>query len=44
MAVNGFFSLVAVRTVLEDRTLQKELAGYKEYAQQVRYCLIPGVW
>jgi protein-S-isoprenylcysteine O-methyltransferase Ste14 len=30
--------------VLEDRTLQNELASYKEYAQQVRYCLIPGVW
>lgn len=33
-----------VRTALEDRTLQEELAGYKEYAQQVRYRLLPGVW
>jgi protein-S-isoprenylcysteine O-methyltransferase Ste14 len=33
-----------VRTVLEDRTLQAELPGYAEYAQQVRYRLIPGVW
>jgi protein-S-isoprenylcysteine O-methyltransferase Ste14 len=36
--------LMIVRTILEDRTLQKELAGYKEYAQRVRYRLIPGVW
>ena len=33
-----------VRTVLEDRTLQNELEGYKEYAGRVRYRLIPGVW
>jgi protein-S-isoprenylcysteine O-methyltransferase Ste14 len=33
-----------VRTVLEDRTLQVELPGYREYAQQVRYRLLPGVW
>jgi len=36
--------LYIVRTALEDRTLQEELAGYKEYAQQVRYRLLPGVW
>jgi hypothetical protein len=29
---------------LEDRTLQNELPGYKEYAQRVRYKLVPGVW
>jgi protein-S-isoprenylcysteine O-methyltransferase Ste14 len=33
-----------VRTALEDRTLQEELPGYAEYAQQVRYRLLPGVW
>jgi protein-S-isoprenylcysteine O-methyltransferase Ste14 len=33
-----------VRTALEDRTLQEELAGYKEYAKRVRYRLLPGVW
>ena len=33
-----------VRTALEDRTLQEELAGYKEYAQRVRYRLLPGIW
>lgn len=33
-----------IRTSLEDKTLQNELAGYKEYAGQVRYKLIPGIW
>jgi protein-S-isoprenylcysteine O-methyltransferase Ste14 len=36
--------LLAVRTALEDRTLQSELDGYREYAQRVRYRLLPGVW
>ena len=36
--------LLIVRTVLEDRTLQRELEGYGEYASQVHYRLIPGVW
>jgi protein-S-isoprenylcysteine O-methyltransferase Ste14 len=36
--------LLVVRTALEDRTLQAELDGYKEYASRVRYRLIPGVW
>ena len=36
--------LLVVRTVLEDRTLQAELPGYREYAQRVRYRLIPGKW
>lgn len=36
--------IIVVRTVLEDRTLQDELVGYKEYAQRVRYRLLPGVW
>ena len=33
-----------VRTSLEDRTLHDELEGYAEYARQVRYRLLPGVW
>jgi protein-S-isoprenylcysteine O-methyltransferase Ste14 len=37
-------ALIVVRTALEDRTLQAELSGYAQYAQQVRYRLIPGVW
>jgi protein-S-isoprenylcysteine O-methyltransferase Ste14 len=32
------------RTALEDRTLQEELDGYKEYAQRVRYRLLPSIW
>ena len=33
-----------VRTGLEDRTLMEELPGYQEYARQVRYKLLPGIW
>ena len=36
--------LLVARTVLEDRTLQAELPGYQEYAQRVRYRVVPGVW
>ena len=35
---------MVIRTVLEDRTLQAELSGYREYAQEVRYRLVPGIW
>lgn len=33
-----------VRTILEDRVLQAELPGYREYAGRTRQRLIPGVW
>ena len=36
--------IAVVRTALEDRTLQKELPGYREYADRVRYRLIPGIY
>jgi protein-S-isoprenylcysteine O-methyltransferase Ste14 len=36
--------LMIVRTALEDRTLQGELDGYRDYARRVRYRLLPGVW
>lgn len=36
--------LMVIRTALEDRTLKAELPGYAEYAQRVRYRLLPGVW
>ncbi len=36
--------LCILRTALEDKTLQEELPGYKEYAARVRYRLLPGVW
>lgn len=40
---NGYLALL-LRTYLEDRTLQLELGGYKDYVQQVKYRLIPYVW
>jgi protein-S-isoprenylcysteine O-methyltransferase Ste14 len=36
--------LMVARTALEDRLLKGELEGYDDYAQQVGYRLIPGVW
>jgi len=36
--------LLVIRTVLEDRTLQRELDGYREYAARVRCRLLPGAW
>jgi protein-S-isoprenylcysteine O-methyltransferase Ste14 len=36
--------LFIIRTYLEDRTLQKELPGYREYAHATRYRLLPCVW
>ena len=36
--------LFFIRTALEDKSLHEELTGYKDYAQNVRYRLIPGVW
>ncbi len=36
--------LILLRTALEDRTLFYELDGYREYAAQVHYRLIPGIW
>jgi protein-S-isoprenylcysteine O-methyltransferase Ste14 len=36
--------ILILRTYLEDKTLRAELSGYAEYAQRVRYRLLPGVW
>lgn len=36
--------LLVVRTLLEDRMLRTELAGYADYARRVRYRLLPPVW
>jgi protein-S-isoprenylcysteine O-methyltransferase Ste14 len=53
LALGSFFALIPagiivglfiLRTSLEDKALQEELPGYKEYAQKVRFRLIPGVW
>jgi protein-S-isoprenylcysteine O-methyltransferase Ste14 len=35
---------LVVRTGFEDRALQVELPGYREYAQQIRFRLLPGFW
>ena len=35
---------IVIRTALEDKTLLAELPGYKEYAEKVRFRLVPGVW
>jgi protein-S-isoprenylcysteine O-methyltransferase Ste14 len=32
------------RAIMEDRTLQVELAGYSDYATRVRWRLVPGIW
>lgn len=37
-------ALFIIRTGLEDRLLQDELAGYKEFTQQTRYRLFPMIW
>jgi protein-S-isoprenylcysteine O-methyltransferase Ste14 len=53
LALGSLYSLIPafvavilffIRTALEDKTLYNELPGYKEYAEKVRYRLIPGVW
>ena len=36
--------VLLTRTHLEDRTLHMELPGYSEYARQVRFRILPGVW
>lgn len=42
--VGPLIGLITARTVSEDRFLQKELPGYVEYANRVRYRLLPGLW
>ena len=46
VAIPGVLVIAAsvLRTALEDRTLQDELPGYKEYAEEVKYRLVPGIW
>ena len=36
--------VLVLRTSLEDRTLQAELPGYKEFTQKTRYRLLPRIW
>ena len=45
LLVSGLSALLLIlRTALEDRTLQVELSGYSDYARQVHYRLLPGIW
>lgn len=53
LALGSFYALIPgtvmaflfiLRTSLEDKTLQEELPGYKEYTLRVCYKLIPGIW
>lgn len=37
-------ALFALRAVLEEETLKKELEGYEAYTERVRCRLLPGVW
>jgi len=37
-------TMMVIRTAFEDQMLQAELHGYTEYARQVRYRLLPGIW
>ena len=36
--------LIGIRAVNEEKLLEKELKGYKEYKQKVKYCIIPFIW
>lgn len=36
--------VLALRATWEEQVLMTELAGYADYAQRVRYRLVPGVW
>jgi protein-S-isoprenylcysteine O-methyltransferase Ste14 len=35
---------IIISTASEDRILQAELPGYQDYAQKVRFRLVPGIW
>jgi protein-S-isoprenylcysteine O-methyltransferase Ste14 len=37
-------ALFGLRAVWEENTLKDELPGYADYAQRVRYRLVPGLW
>ena len=40
----GYLPLIAARIRGEEALLERELAGYREYKEKVRYRLIPGIW
>ena len=36
--------LIGIRAINEEKLLEKELKGYKEYKQKVKYRIIPFIW
>ena len=40
----GLIILFVIRTNLEDKTLKKELPGYKNYSKKTKYRLLPHIW
>lgn len=40
----AYGALIFRRVLFEDRFLQANLAGYREYVDRVRYRLVPGIW
>jgi protein-S-isoprenylcysteine O-methyltransferase Ste14 len=37
-------AIYVVRTALEDKTLRQELPGYADFAERIRFRLLPGIW
>lgn len=44
IATAFFLVALVIRTWLEDRTLQKELPGYADYARETRFRMFPEIW
>jgi protein-S-isoprenylcysteine O-methyltransferase Ste14 len=44
LAASILIVVISTRIVGEERMLRRELAGYDDYAMQVRYRLVPGLW
>ena len=43
-AAKMFFGMASMRIKSEEEFLEKELDGYREYMQKVKYRLTPFVW
>jgi protein-S-isoprenylcysteine O-methyltransferase Ste14 len=44
MIIVGSLPFLMYRAITEDRVLQAELPGYRDYAARVRWRVLPGVW
>ncbi len=45
LSMSAIVSIIfIIRIALEDKTLNKELNGYKEYSKNVKYKLVPFIW